>query len=166
MSEPSQPNPSMVSVALGSNLGDRASTLALAIDALARIPLTSLVAASISIETAPVGPVEQPAFLNAAALLRTLLTPHSLLAFLHEIERAAGRKRSAETRCGPRTLDLDIITFGDQTSATPALTIPHPRAHERLFVLEPLASIAPQLLIPGRGTVGQLLAALRIQPTH
>ncbi len=149
----------LVALGLGSNLGDRAATLERAVEAVANLPLTSLVAVSAFIETEPVGPVSQPPFLNAAALVRTLLDPLTLLALLHDIERDAGRRRSEEARWGPRTLDLDIITFGDRVMVARTLTLPHPRAHERRFVLQPLASIAPDLMVPGRATVQQLLAA-------
>ncbi|MDI1290058.1 MAG: 2-amino-4-hydroxy-6-hydroxymethyldihydropteridine diphosphokinase [bacterium] len=155
--------PSLAAIALGSNLGDRAAQLASAVDRLASIPLTSLVAASTWFETAPVGPIEQPNFLNAAALVRTLLPPETLLVFLHAIERDFGRDRRTEQRWGPRTLDLDLIVHGESVLVLPDLVLPHPRAHERGFVLEPLAQIAPDLVIPGRGPVSQLLADWRIK---
>lgn len=153
--------PETVAVALGSNLGDRASHLAAAVESMAALPLTSLAAASPVIETAPVGPVDQGPYLNAAVLLRTLLTPHDLLARLLLIERARGRDRAIEPRWGPRTLDLDILLFGDRVIDELGLTVPHPRLHERRFALEPLALVWPDALVPtlGRG-VRELLAAL------
>jgi 2-amino-4-hydroxy-6-hydroxymethyldihydropteridine diphosphokinase len=151
----------VVAIALGSNLGDRAAYLHAGLAGLRGLPHTVLDAASQLIETAPVGGVDQGPYLNAAALLRTSLPPRELLEALHAIERAHGRDRSREQRWGPRTLDLDLLTYGDVIIDEPGLTIPHPRLHEREFVLEPLAAIAPALEVPGRGTVAQLLATLR-----
>lgn len=153
----------LAAVALGSNLGDRAAQISAAFDRLGSIPLTSLVAASLPIETAPVGPIEQPNFLNAAAIVRTLLPPETLLAFLQGIERAAGRSRVGKERWGPRTLDLDLIVYGDVVLESPELVLPHPRVHERGFVLEPLAEIAADIVVPGRGSIRQLLDSWRIQ---
>jgi 2-amino-4-hydroxy-6-hydroxymethyldihydropteridine diphosphokinase len=150
-------------VALGSNLdssaGDRAAHLRLAIerlDALGRVT-----ALSSFYDTAPVGYLDQPRFLNAAALLETGLPPLELLAGLLEIERHMGRDRSATVAKGPRIIDLDLILFGDAVMQTPALTLPHPAMRERRFVLEPLAEVAPEMLDPVTGlTVARLLAAL------
>lgn len=113
------------------------------------------------IETAPVGGVDQGAYLNAAALLRTSLLPRELLDALHGIEREQGRDRSKERRWGPRTLDLDLLTYGDMIVCEAGLTVPHPRLHERGFVLEPLAAVAPELVVPGLGKVVDLLTKLR-----
>ncbi len=104
-----------------------------------------------SIETAPVGVEDQPWFLNACCLVRTGLGPGQLLSELHRIERAHGRDRASEQRWGPRLIDLDLLLFDDLIMDEPELTIPHPRMHERAFVLGPLAEIAPDLVHPGLG---------------
>jgi len=130
-------------VALGSNLGDRASYLARAREAIAAIPRSRLLAVSSIEETLPIGPGGQGNYLNQMVALETELSPRELLIALQEIERAAGRARGV--RWGPRTLALDIVLYGDETVDEPGLAIPHPRAHERAFVLEPLLEIAPHL---------------------
>jgi 2-amino-4-hydroxy-6-hydroxymethyldihydropteridine diphosphokinase len=111
-------------------------------------------------ETEPVGPVEQPAFLNAAAKLRTTLGARELLDALLEIERALGRTRDGP-RWGPRTIDLDLLLYGDERLDEPGLTVPHPRLAERLFVLEPLSDLEPTLEVPGAGNLVSLLARLQ-----
>lgn len=136
-----------------------------AIAALASLPKTRLTARSTVRETAAVGlPGHDPGgpYLNAVALLSTKLTPRDLLANLHAIERARGRDRAAETsRWMPRTLDLDLLLYGDAVVNEPGLTIPHPRLHQRRFVLEPLAEVAPDWLVPGHARrVRELLDAL------
>jgi 2-amino-4-hydroxy-6-hydroxymethyldihydropteridine diphosphokinase len=143
-------------VGLGSNLGDRARRLREAIAALAATPRTRVVAQSRVYETEPVGGPPQGPHLNAAVALDTQLDAAALLARLHEIERAAGRARSGE-RDAPRTLDLDLLLFGDERIDTPALVVPHPRMHERAFVLTPLAEIAPDAVHP---RLGERIAAL------
>lgn len=149
-------------VALGSNLGDRYEHMRRGVAGLAALPGTRLVAQSDLFETEPVGPVAQGRFLNAAAELRTSLTPRALLEELQSIERACGRLRVSGERWGPRTLDLDLLLYGGAIIDEPGLTVPHPRLHERLFVLLPLAQIAPDLVVPGNGaTAAQLLAACR-----
>lgn len=154
--------PSTVAIGLGSNLGDRAAHIRAALDALAALPGTTVIAVSSVIETDPVGPIPQGPYLNAAAIIQTTLAPVALLNHIHAIERARGRNRAAEQRWGPRTLDLDILLFGESTVQEPGLTIPHPRLHERLFVLIPLAQIAPDMPIPGsQRTVAGALAQLR-----
>ncbi len=151
----------LAAVALGSNLGDRAAQIAAALERLRRLPGTTVRAASDPIETEPVGPVSQPNFLNAAALLETGLGPRALLDALLAVERDLGRTRSPGARWGPRAIDLDLLVFGDRVIHEPGLVIPHPRLHERAFVLEPLARIAPDLMVPGVGrTVRALLDAL------
>jgi 2-amino-4-hydroxy-6-hydroxymethyldihydropteridine diphosphokinase len=123
--------PETVYVALGSNLGDRAGYLAAGRSALAALPETELVAASDVEETAPLGPLDQPCYLNQMVALRTALEPVALLGRLHEIERANGRIRTV--RWGPRTLDLDIVRFGDRQVDVPGLVLPHPELPHRAF---------------------------------
>lgn len=149
-------------VALGANLGDRAATMRAALEDLARLPLTELIVAAEPIETVAVtldGPDEAaPGYLNTVALLSTRLAPTVLLGYLHAIEQRHGRER--RVRWGDRTLDLDLIAYGDVRSATERIMLPHPRAAERDFVLGPWASIDPDAVLPGRGRVADLLAAL------
>ena len=150
-----------VYIAIGSNLGDKASTIFSAIGAIDELDSTSVVRLSTLIETDPVGPGDQDTYLNAAAHLRTALPARALLDALLSIESDHGRDRASEERWGPRTLDLDILVFADHTLDEDGLTIPHPRLHERLFVLVPLTEIAPDLTIPGRNeTPAQLLMKL------
>lgn len=130
-------------VGLGANLGDTRATLAAAFGALAALPGTRLTARSSFYITAPVD-AAGPDFINAVAALDTDLTPHELLAHLQRIETAAGRERPYPN--APRTLDLDLLLYGDRRVDTPALTVPHPRMRERAFVLVPLAEVAPALV--------------------
>jgi 2-amino-4-hydroxy-6-hydroxymethyldihydropteridine diphosphokinase len=146
-------------VALGSNLGDREATIRVALDALAAAPGVEVVAVSTLRETDPVGYLDQPRFLNGAAALDTTLEPDELLRTLLEIERSLGRTRDGPPQ-GPRTIDLDLLLYGDRVLSGPALEIPHPRLHERRFVLEPLAELEPGLDVPGKGEVETLLAEL------
>lgn len=148
-----------VAIALGSNLGDRETTLRGAADALAAF-IEHLTLSSF-IETAPVGVVEpQPLYLNAAATGFTALEPRPLLEALLALERARGRTRGSPN--APRTLDLDVILYGDAILDEPGLVVPHPRFRDRMFVLEPLAEIAGDLVDPVTGlTVGELAARLR-----
>jgi 2-amino-4-hydroxy-6-hydroxymethyldihydropteridine diphosphokinase len=147
-------------VALGSNLGDRSAHLAFACNALGRVPRTVLAAVSSSHETDAVGPPPQGRYLNAAAALDTSLTAREFLNALLEIEQTRGRTRTGQ-RWGPRTLDLDLLLFGDQILSEPGLTVPHPRLHERLFVLAPLAEIAPDAVVPTlHRSVADLLKSL------
>ena len=148
-------------VAVGSNLGDRASTITQGIDLLAETTGVVLLAKSTLYETAPVGGPAQGPFLNGAILLETTLEPLVLLRRLHEIERAFGRMRGDGVRNGPRTLDLDLLLHGDLILQTEAIELPHPRLHERAFVLDPLVEIAPELVHPiSLRTVRQLHEAL------
>ena len=145
-------------VALGGNLGDTHAILRQALDDLAALPRTRLLARSRFYRTPPWGLREQPPFLNAAAELETALAPYELLDALLDIERAAGRVREGE-RWGPRTLDLDLLHMEGVTLRDERLTLPHPRIGERAFVLLPLAELAPELELPGQGRVDALLAA-------
>lgn len=146
-------------IAMGSNLGDRLATLESARRDLERAPGIAMVRSSKVYETAPVGGPEQGAFLNAVLVAEVDLRPDNLLRLLHEIEARFQRRR--EVRFGPRTLDLDILAYADQVVATPVLEIPHPRLHERRFVLVPLADVAPDWRHPVRHqTTLEMLAAL------
>lgn len=133
-------------IALGSNMGNRQRQLTSAVIALAE--LGRVCAVSALHETEPVGYVDQPRFLNGAALLLTELQPLELLRALLKIERAAGRDRSHGIAKGPRTLDLDLLLYDDVVVASTELTLPHPELHRRAFVLQPLAEIAPAMLHP------------------
>jgi 2-amino-4-hydroxy-6-hydroxymethyldihydropteridine diphosphokinase len=140
-------------VGVGANLGDREATIRAAIDAL-----PGIVGVSELRETDPVGVVDQPAFLNGAVALETDLAPRDLLDALLAVERDLGRER--RERWGPRTIDLDLLLYGDETIDEPGLTVPHPRLHERRFALEPLLDLDPEVAIPGRGRVTDLLTGL------
>jgi 2-amino-4-hydroxy-6-hydroxymethyldihydropteridine diphosphokinase len=147
-------------LSLGANLGDRAGTLRAAFTALKD---DGLIARSVLYETPPWGPVEQPPYLNAVAIVRGPRDAAGWLALAHELEQAAGRTR--DVRWGPRTLDVDVVTvIGDDgtpvLSEDPSLTLPHPRAHERAFVLVPWLSLDPAAELPGHGPVADLLATL------
>jgi 2-amino-4-hydroxy-6-hydroxymethyldihydropteridine diphosphokinase len=142
-------------VSLGANLGDARGTLRRAVDELGELGRVAGVSALY--ETDPVGLEHQPAFTNAVAVLDTQLPPRALLDGLHRIEARHGRVR--HVRWGPRTLDLDLIWYEGETSSDATLTLPHPRAHEREFVLRPLADVAPDLALAG-STVERLLAVL------
>jgi 2-amino-4-hydroxy-6-hydroxymethyldihydropteridine diphosphokinase len=147
-------------VGLGSNLGDREGTLGRAVDELRRLPATGVRGVSELRDTAPVGYVDQPRFLNGAVELETSLPPRALLAELLRIERELGRDRGASPPQGPRTVDLDLLLYGDERIAEHGLEVPHPRLHERRFVLEPLSDLDAGLFVPGRGEVQALLAGL------
>lgn len=150
-------------VALGANLGDRAEAIRSAITALARLPLTTDVRTTAPIESVALtldGPDEDaPGYLNTVAVLTTRLAPSVLLTAMHDIEDRHGRER--RVRWGDRTLDLDLISYGGVVSDDAALTLPHPRAFERDFVLEPWLRIDPDAVLIGHGRVDELLAALR-----
>jgi 2-amino-4-hydroxy-6-hydroxymethyldihydropteridine diphosphokinase len=141
-------------VGLGANLGDREAAIRRAAELLGATRLSSIR------ETEPWGFEEQPRFLNAVAELETQLSPQGLLERLLEIERELGRTRTGP-RWGPRTIDLDLLVFGAECIDERGLTVPHPRLHERAFVLEPLAELDPELEIPGRGRVLALLRELQ-----
>ncbi|GFZ98069.1 2-amino-4-hydroxy-6-hydroxymethyldihydropteridine diphosphokinase [Dyella caseinilytica] len=148
-------------VALGSNLGDSRKQLLDAINALADLPHTHLLARSHVYRTPPWGMHDQPDFLNAVVALETPLPPHELLDALLDIERAAGRER--KERWGPRTLDLDLLHVAGKSVNDERLTLPHPHIAERAFVLLPLNELAPDLEIPGQGRVADLLRAVDTQ---
>jgi 2-amino-4-hydroxy-6-hydroxymethyldihydropteridine diphosphokinase len=146
-------------VALGANLGERAGTLVSAVAAIRATAGVEVVATSGVYETEPVGgPEGQPGYLNAVAVVETTLAAHELLAALATVEDSHGRVRTE--RWGPRTLDLDVLAYGSEVSTDPALTLPHPRAAERAFVLVPWAEVDPDFVVPGLGRVRDLLAAL------
>ncbi|HEX5392067.1 MAG TPA: 2-amino-4-hydroxy-6-hydroxymethyldihydropteridine diphosphokinase [Rhodocyclaceae bacterium] len=147
----------MAYVALGANLGAPIETVKQAVEALNALPSSTVVAVSSLYRTAPVGLHDQPDFINAVAALETELMPLALLEELFSIEARFGRQRSV--RNAPRTLDLDLLLHGNTISDDPQVTLPHPRMHERAFVLMPLHEIAPALSIPGHCAVADLLPA-------
>jgi len=147
-------------IGLGANLGKRDATIEEALRLLGEDDRTSVLGSTVPIETEPVGYDDQPRFLNAAAKLATTRSPRELLELLLSIERALGRVRGEGPRYGPRTIDLDLLVYGNETIDEPALVVPHPRLHERRFALEPLAELDPELVVPGRGSVSVLLAEL------
>lgn len=148
-------------IALGANLGDASDTLRKALDRVAAIPDTRLDAASAFYRTAPVGLLDQPEFINAAARVESTLSPEELLDHLFAIEQEFGRVRLKAN--GPRTLDLDLLLYDDIVIDSHKLALPHPRMHLRAFVLQPLADLAPKLNIPGRGSLAAWLPAVANQ---
>ncbi len=144
-------------IGLGANLGNAQATLTAALAELARLPDSTLGAVSSIWRSAPIDS-SGPDYLNAVACLETRLDAHALLSALQRIEHGHGRERPY--RNAPRTLDLDLLLHGDAVIVSPDLVVPHPRLHERAFVLQPLAELAPELVIPGVGRVGDLLAAV------
>jgi len=148
-------------IGLGANLGDAAGAVRASLAALDALPGSRLLARSRLYRTPAWGRTDQPDFINAAAVLETVLTPQALLQALLEIERGAGRSRDGDAaRWGPRVLDLDLLLYADQVLDEPGLQLPHPYLHARAFVLVPLAEIAPAALIPGHGSVAAALAAV------
>ncbi len=146
-------------IGLGSNMGDSLLVLRRAMAQLARLPDTQLRALSAPYISEPWGETDQPEFLNAVAKLATTLSPRSLLESLLAIEQRLGRQRSGK-RWGPRLIDLDLLLFEGEVIDEPGLTLPHPRLHQRAFVLVPLHDLSPSLFIPGLGSVASLLAGL------
>ena len=142
-------------IGVGANLGDREATIHAAVGRLG----DEVVAVSSLRETEPWGVTDQPPFLNGAVLLETDRPPRALLERLLEVERELGRVRGR--RYGPRTIDLDLLLYGDRVVDEPGLAVPHPRLHERAFALEPLLDLDPALELPGRGKVSDLLAGLQ-----
>ena len=156
--------PTRAFVGLGSNLGHPRRQIARALARLAAVPGIRLRAVSPNYATAPIGGEPQPDYVNAVALVSTTLSPRALLARLHAIERRQQRRRDATTpRNAPRTLDLDLLLYGARRMSLHRLTVPHPRMHERAFVLQPLTDIAPAATIPGRGLARRLLRRVRAQ---
>ncbi|GGY04730.1 2-amino-4-hydroxy-6-hydroxymethyldihydropteridine diphosphokinase [Streptomyces anandii] len=153
-------NPKRAVVSIGSNLGNRLETLQGAVDALEDTPGVRVKAVSPVYETEPWGvePGSQPSYFNAVVVLKTTLPPSSLLERAHAIEEAYQRVR--DERWGPRTLDVDIVAYAEVVSDDPRLTLPHPRAHERAFVLAPWYDVDPGAQLPGRGPVADLLTAV------
>ncbi|MEU8758484.1 2-amino-4-hydroxy-6-hydroxymethyldihydropteridine diphosphokinase [Streptomyces sp. NPDC048659] len=153
-------NPKWAVLALGANLGNRLETLQGAVDALEDTPGLRVKAVSRVYETEPWGvePGSQPSYFNAVILVKTTLPPSSLLERAHAVEEAFHRVR--EERWGARTIDVDIVTYADVVSDDPELTLPHPRAHQRAFVLAPWQDVDPEAQLPGLGAVAELLAAL------
>jgi len=149
-------------IALGSNLGDRLRYLRQGIERLNALEASSVKQCSSAYLTAPVGDQAQPDFFNGVCRIETGLEPLPLLRHLLEIEAGFGRDR-AGGKGGPRTLDLDLLLYGERVMRLPRLVIPHPRLHERAFVLYPLAEIAADLLIPGKGAVRELLPGCAAQ---
>ena len=145
-------------LSVGSNLGDRLGTLQGCVQAISGLAGTEVLAISPVYETAPVGGPAQPDYLNAVLAVRTALAPRALLDATQGIEADFGRVRAE--RFGPRTLDIDIISYDGEVSDDPVLTLPHPRAHERAFVLAPWHDLDPAASLPGRGPVAALLAGL------
>jgi 2-amino-4-hydroxy-6-hydroxymethyldihydropteridine diphosphokinase len=144
-------------VGLGSNLGDRERLIREAAELIGAVRVSTV------IETEPWGHTDQPRFLNAVAELETLLAPRRLLDHLLDVERRLGRERVGP-QWGPRTIDLDLLLYGDEILDEPGLVVPHPRLTEREFVLRPLAELVPALKIPGKGTVQAALAGLSSEP--
>jgi 2-amino-4-hydroxy-6-hydroxymethyldihydropteridine diphosphokinase len=144
-------------IALGSNMDGPEDHVTRAFDDIAALPQTRLMARSPLYRTAPVGYADQPDFVNACALVETALAPRALLDGLLAIERRHGRLRGIPN--GPRTLDLDIVLYGDRAIDEPGLKVPHPRAHERAFVLKPLLDVWPDAVIPGKGRAAELVVA-------
>jgi 2-amino-4-hydroxy-6-hydroxymethyldihydropteridine diphosphokinase len=147
-------------VGLGGNVGDVAGAFASAAAQMDALPGTQLLRVSRRYRTPAWGMAAQPDFLNAVAMLETSLPARELLDELLAVERAHGRDRMRETRWGPRTLDLDLLLYGDETVVDPGLRVPHPHLHERAFALRPLLEIAPEVSIPGHGLARDLPAAM------
>jgi 2-amino-4-hydroxy-6-hydroxymethyldihydropteridine diphosphokinase len=145
-------------IGIGANLGVPAAQVAFALERLAQLPGTTLADCSRLYRSAAWGPIAQPDFVNAVAALDTSLSSADLMQGLLDIERDAGRERVE--RWGPRLLDLDLLLYGEERIDAAALHVPHPRLHERAFVLLPLAELAPSLQIPGRGCVAELLESV------
>ena len=147
----------VVYVGMGANAGEPRAQLLAAWEALSRLPQTRAIARSSLYRSAPIGYEEQPDFVNCVAKLDTDLEPHALLSHLQGIERDLGRARSFKN--APRTIDLDLLLYGSAAIDAPGLVVPHPRMHERAFVLEPLTELDPGATIPGKGSAAEFLGA-------
>lgn len=156
----------LAAIGLGANLGEAATTLHDAIAELARLPGATLLRASKLYRTPAWGVTDQPDFINAVALLDTTLAPREVLDALLGIERAFGRTRIDGQRWGPRTLDLDLLVFGDAVVDEPGLRVPHPHLHERAFALLPLLEVWPDAWIPGVGDARRAASALETSAIH
>ena len=152
-------------IGLGSNLAGPRAQVERALEGLASLPRSRLLRASRLYRSAPWGMLDQPEFVNAAAAIETGLSPPALMRALLAIECDAGRDRNGE-RWGPRILDLDLLLHGALVLAEPGLQLPHPHLHERAFVLLPLAEIAPDLDVPGRGPISALLSRVDTAGCH
>lgn len=146
----------LVAIGIGSNLNDPVRQVRLALKALGLLPKSRLIASSNLYRNPPMGPQDQPNYVNAAAVMRTHMQASELLLELQRIEQAQGRAR--REHWGPRSIDLDLLLYGETVIDEPHLSVPHPGLHERVFVLHPLAEIAPDLRVPGRGKVADLAA--------
>lgn len=166
MAPTSNPAPTIAAIGIGSNLGARHATIHAGVRDLDRVPGVRVLRLSPIIETDPVGPEGQGPYLNACVLVETTLEPRALLDAMLTIERTHGRDRTREQRWGSRTLDLDLLVFGDNVIDEPGLTVPHPRIAERAFVLLPLGAIAPGLSIQSAGGVRTVRAACRALGLH
>jgi 2-amino-4-hydroxy-6-hydroxymethyldihydropteridine diphosphokinase len=153
-------------IGLGANLGDAIAAVQGALQALDALPGTRVLRASRLYRTPAWGKTDQPAFVNAAALVETTLEPRALLDHMLSIERDFGRDRVGGERWSARTLDLDLLLYGDLTIDEPGLHVPHPHLHERAFALVPLVEVAPDAVIPGRGRASDLVAAMVTGDIH
>ena len=158
-----EPEGAFASLSLGGNLGDVRASFRAALSALSQTSGVAVVATSSVYRTAPWGKTDQPDFLNMVALLRVTIPPRALLDLCLAIEKDNGRDRG--DNWGPRTLDLDVLTYGDERIAEEGLTIPHPHMHERAFVLVPLVEVAPDTQVKGQ-SVEQWLAKIDAQDVH
>lgn len=156
--------PARTYIGIGSNLDRPAHQVIQAVRELAGVPQTRLLAHSKLYRSRPLGPQNQPDFVNAVAALETTLAPLALLHALQALEARHGRKREQERHWGPRSLDLDILLYGEVRMQTTELTLPHPQMHARSFVLYPLAELAPGLIIPGHGKAATLRDHCRVPP--
>ena len=147
-------------IGLGANLGNRSLTIGCALKEIDRLGGVDLIGVSELRETAPLGVVDQPLFINGACVVKTTLTPKNLLCSLLGIEQKLGRVRDG-VRWGPRTIDLDLLIFGDFIVNEPGLIVPHPRIHERVFVLEPLLDLAPELTLPDGRKVKEIYSTVK-----
>ncbi len=151
-------------VGLGANIGEPRRQIEVAIEEVGKLPRTRRVLTSSLYRSTPLGYADQPEFLNAVVKLDTELTPEALLGHLQEIEKRHGRERPFPN--APRTLDLDLLLYGERVVATPRLTLPHPRMHERAFVLQPLLELDAAISVPGKGLASALLPACGLQKIH